>query len=233
MSGGKGGSTTSTVEIPAWLESAAQSNLAKANELSKIGYTPYYGADVAAMTPSQIASMQGTNTAALAFGMPTADVSAGMPAAQNYGGINAYSSAPMYEQALAELQARRPGQYAALNAPFLDPMTGSPAANYGYSAPSSQSGVLAAIAPAVISGGEGRGGYSPSVGAGREGRSTTSMDTIGSYAPGGVNTANPSSLGNRMAASLSGPQGKPTAADRPVSRSSAASGGSSGMGGGK
>jgi len=42
-----------------------------------------------------------------------------------------------------------------------------------------------------------------------------------SYAPGGVNTNDPSSRVNRVAAAFSGPQGAPTARDRPVARPSA------------
>lgn len=43
----------------------------------------------------------------------------------------------------------------------------------------------------------------------------------GSYLPGGVNTNNPASRVNRVAAALDAPQGAPTARDRPVSRSTA------------
>jgi hypothetical protein len=125
MGGGKGGSQTTEVKIPEWLQQAAKQNIARADVLSTIGYTPYYGPDVAAFTPQQLAAMQGTNQAAAAFGMPTADPTAGMPQAQNFNGMSAYSSGPMYEQALAELAAARPGQYAALTAPFIDPVTGA------------------------------------------------------------------------------------------------------------
>jgi hypothetical protein len=43
----------------------------------------------------------------------------------------------------------------------------------------------------------------------------------GSYLPGGVNTNNPASRVNRVAAALDAPQGAPTARDRPVTRTSA------------
>lgn len=135
MSGGKGGSQTSSVQIPAYIQDAAKANLARADEISKIGYTPYYGPDVAAMTPMQQAAMQNTAGAASAFGMatPTGQDIYGMPAPTQFaGGIQGYSSAPMYEQSLAELQARRPAQYDALMAPFLDPVTGAgPSAPFG------------------------------------------------------------------------------------------------------
>ena len=122
--GGKGGSQSTSVQVPAWLENAAQQNLGRANQVSQIGYTPYFGPDVAAMTPMQIASMQGTNQAASAFGLPTADPMAGMPQAQDYGGMSAYSSAPMFEQSVAALRANAPGQANAIAGMFIDPITG-------------------------------------------------------------------------------------------------------------
>lgn len=126
MSGGKGGSQTTKVEIPAWLEKAAKSNLARADEIAKIGYTPYYGPDVAALTPMQQAAMQGTNQAASAFGMPAvSDPMAGMAQPQTFaGGVQGYSAAPMFQQSVGQLAAQRPAQYAALNAPFVNPITG-------------------------------------------------------------------------------------------------------------
>ncbi len=132
--GGKGGSQSTSVAIPAWLEQAAQSNLAKAGEISKIGYTPYYGPDVAAMTPLQTAGMQNTGAAASAFGLPFAsNPMAGMPTPQTYaGGLLGYSSGGMYDQARSELAARNPGQYAAVAAPFINPVTGAqPMTPYG------------------------------------------------------------------------------------------------------
>lgn len=132
--GGKGGSTSTSVEIPAWLQEAAQGNLAKANEISKIGYTPYYGPDVAALTPLQQAGMANTNMGASAFGLGgTPSPMAGMPTAQTFAnGMQGYSSGGLYDQALATLQARNPGQFAALNAPFINPQTGAqPSAPYG------------------------------------------------------------------------------------------------------
>jgi len=69
MSGGKGGSTTSSVTIPEYIETAAQRNLNKAEKISQLGYVPYYGADVAAFTPMQEAAFQNTANTAGAYGM--------------------------------------------------------------------------------------------------------------------------------------------------------------------
>lgn len=127
MAGGKGGSSTTSVEIPEWMESAAKSNLARAEDVSKIGYVPYYGPDVAAMTPMQEAAAQNVASAASAFGMqaPTGAGVTGMPAAQEFaGGIRGYSSAPMFEQSLETLEQERPGQKKAIDDMFISPTSG-------------------------------------------------------------------------------------------------------------
>ena len=125
MSGG--GSTTSEVSIPQWLEDASRENIAFGNQAANIGYTPYYGPDVAAFTPMQQAAFQNTGQAANAFGMAGGGMTGmeGMPQAQQYaGGVTGYSSAPMFEQSMEALQQNRPGQYDAINSMFMDPQTG-------------------------------------------------------------------------------------------------------------
>jgi len=127
MAGGKGGSQTSSVEIPEYIEAAAQRNLNKAERISQLGYVPYYGPDVAAFTPMQQAAMQNVAGAAGAFGMatPQGQDIYGMPAPTTYaGGIQGYSSAPMFEQAQAELGMRRPAQKSYIDSFFIDPFTG-------------------------------------------------------------------------------------------------------------
>lgn len=134
MSGGKGGSTTSSVTIPEYIEAAAQRNLNKAERISQIGYTPYYGPDVAAFTPMQQAAFQGTAQTASAFGLPGGsmsqqDIMGGMPAPTAYaGGVQGYSAAPIYEQSLQTLGERRPGQKAYIDSFFIDPYAGGAAA---------------------------------------------------------------------------------------------------------
>ena len=130
----KGGSTTSSTEIPAWLENAAIENINKGRDVSEIGYTPYYGPEVAAFNPMQQQSMQSTGSAASAFGLAPQgfDGRSGIPRPQSFaGGIQGYSSAPMFEQALSTLEQKRPGQYNAINNMFIDPFTGAPSSgNY-------------------------------------------------------------------------------------------------------
>lgn len=132
MSGGKGGSTSQRVTIPDWLQGPAQRNLARAEEAAKVGYMPYYGPDVAAFTPMQQQAMQATTNAAAAFGLVPqgTQAMAGMPQAQDFGGVQGYSSGSMFDQALAELASRRPGQYAQYTQQFVDPMSGLPVSNF-------------------------------------------------------------------------------------------------------
>lgn len=128
MSGGGGSTTTvqQAAELPAWLQDAAKENLAKARDVSQIGYTPYYGLDTAAFTPMQTSAMQNTANTASAFGLgaPT-DVMAGMPQAQtNNLGFTGYSSGNMFDESLQNFAAKRPAQYSALQSLFVDPLTG-------------------------------------------------------------------------------------------------------------
>lgn len=142
---GSGSATTST-RVPKWQEDAAQAALARANQVAGLNYTPYYGIDVAAQTPLQMAAMRGTNQAASAFGMPMvggggvdmvaggtggdtltsdpyADFTTGMPVARTMNGVQGYSSGDLYELALNELRTRNPEQFAALTAQFGPPAT--------------------------------------------------------------------------------------------------------------
>jgi hypothetical protein len=141
MSGGKGGSQTTTaqVQIPAYIEEASKANLARANEIAQLGSVADYGPVAAAFTPSQEAAFQGTADAASAFGIPTMQVnqpgmtSYGMPQPTQYaGGVRGYSSAPIYEQSVEQLRANAPAQYDFIRGMFINPQTGErPATPFG------------------------------------------------------------------------------------------------------
>ena len=121
-----GGSSTTTVEqeIPAYMEDAAKKALAASEQAAAIGYVPYMGPDVAAMTPMQMAAFDSTNAAASAYGLPTAS-STGLPTATTYSnGMQGYSSYPMYQQAVEDFAKMYPGQYEAIMAMFVNPQTG-------------------------------------------------------------------------------------------------------------
>lgn len=206
-----GDKSTSQTTIPAWVQKPAQQNLANASAVAGLGYTPYYGPDVAAFTPMQNAAFEGTNQMASAFGMPTAQGN-GMPAPQTFaGGVQGYSSAPMYEEAIAALKAKNPTQYAALMQ-ILQKFT-------------QQSQPAPVAAPTRATSSLMRGSSSDLSAAERAARSVTggssysSLNTPLSYAPGGVNTRNPGSLLNTTAANLtSRTQSAPTSASRPMAR---------------
>lgn len=120
MAGGKGGSQTSEVKIPTWLEEPVKRNLARGETAAGIGYMPYYGPDVAALSPQQESAMRGANTAASAFGLSTPDAfSTGLPQAQTFaGGVRGYSSGDLFDQAVQEFANRRPEQAATYNRLF-------------------------------------------------------------------------------------------------------------------
>ena len=131
---GKGGSSTS-VEIPDYIENAARNNLARADFVSKLGYVPQsFGPTVAAFTPMQQSAFGNTAQAANAFGLgaPTgADVFGGMGEPTTYAdGIRAYSAAPLFNQTMDEFAAARPGQFNAINSMFIDPFGYNPAGTF-------------------------------------------------------------------------------------------------------
>jgi hypothetical protein len=131
----KGGSTSSTVAVPEYIEDAARRNLTEADKIRRLGFIPEYGPTVAAFTPMQEAAFQGTAQAAGAFGLPGGgmsmqDISGGMPEPTTYaGGVRGYSSLPIYEQALEAFGQARPGQKRYAESFFIDPVTGLPGSN--------------------------------------------------------------------------------------------------------
>jgi hypothetical protein len=144
----KGGSTSTSVQVPEYIEEAAKRNLARADTISQIGYVPYYGPDVAAFTPTQEAAFQNVAGQAGAFGLaaPEAGVMAGMPAPQDFaGGVRGYSSAPLFEQAQADLAAKRPAQVNLMDSLFIDPFTGQVGSNVAAPIDYSQLGTVADI----------------------------------------------------------------------------------------
>ena len=111
MSGGKGGTTTQAQSIPQYVQDASKENLAQAKIAGQIGYMPYYGPEVAGLSPQQEMAMQNTFNAQQAFGMVPqgAQFSTGLPQPTQYaGGVSGYGSGSLFDQAVAELKARQP-----------------------------------------------------------------------------------------------------------------------------
>ena len=120
-----GGSTTEKTSVPQYIEDYGKDILSMGKDLSQIGYTPYYGPDVAAFSPMQEQAFRNTGSMASAFGMGGGDMMSGIPEATEFaGGIRGYSSAPLYEQSVQTLQEKRPAQYDAIMSNFIDPVTG-------------------------------------------------------------------------------------------------------------
>tara|TARA_B100001113_G_scaffold351147_1_gene349637 strand:+ start:299 stop:742 length:444 start_codon:yes stop_codon:yes gene_type:complete len=135
MSGGKGGRSNTEVTMPQFAETALQQGIGMAGDVSALGYTPYYGPDVAAFSPQQQAAFEGTNQMANAFGMPSASGQQYMPQATTMGGITGYSSGDGFDAAVGELANRRPGQAAYIDSFTIDPMTGEPGSRAGVNQP--------------------------------------------------------------------------------------------------
>ena len=135
MSGGKGGRSNTETTMPKFAETALQQGIGMAGDVSALGYTPYYGPDVAAFSPQQQAAFQGTNQMADAFGMPSASGQQYMPQATTMGGMTGYSSGDGFDAAVGELANRRPGQAEYLESFTIDPMTGEPGSRAGVNQP--------------------------------------------------------------------------------------------------
>lgn len=115
--GGKGGSQSTKVEIPQWLEDPSKRAIQRGEDIAQIGYMPYMGPDVAAFSPTQEAAFNNTNAAANAFGMAGSS-GTGMPAPTDFGGVQGYSSYPVFQGAVDEWAGANPDQAARYNALF-------------------------------------------------------------------------------------------------------------------
>lgn len=117
------GSTTTSSEVPDYLDQAMQDLLAQASQAASIGYMANPNAGVAAFTPMQQSAMQANNAGMQAYGLGGVnDVMAGMPKAQNLGGgVMGYGSHQGFKQAQHEWEQANPGQAAAYNSQFVAP----------------------------------------------------------------------------------------------------------------
>jgi len=119
MSGGKGGTETQETTIPEYINHYAQQNLHRAAEVAQLGYQPYYGPDVAALTPLQETAMENNASAANAFGMAVPKQNSLMDAPTEYAnGVRGYSSQPIYQDAVDAYTEANPDQAAQYNALF-------------------------------------------------------------------------------------------------------------------
>ena len=183
----KGGSTSSTVEVPEYIEKAARRNLTEADKIRRLGFIPEYGPTIAALTPLQEAALQGTAQAAGAFGLPGGgmsmqDISGGMPEPTTYaGGVRGYSSLPIYEQALEAFGQARPGQKRYAESFFIDPFTGAAGSNMQAPVDYTVASTPGDLGGIGAGGGAGAGVATGNMGAGTASGSTLTGVEIGDY----------------------------------------------------
>lgn len=172
MSGGKGGSSKSQTTIPTWIQEPAIRNIARAEDVARMGYQPYYGPEVAAFNPMQTAAMQSAADAAYAFGIgPQMNVSSSIPQPTEYaGGIQGYGSGDIFEQSVDQFQQRQPDQAALYSKQFVGPDVQSPYSNAAVGYP--------------VMGGKGGGESSPAVDYGQTGNIQGNISDMVSYANG-------------------------------------------------
>ena len=111
------------VQPPQFVEDAQREAIMRAMEASNLGYVPYQGPTVAALSPLQEAVMQGVANDALTFGIvdKPIDVMSGMPEKTTMGGVSGYSPYPMYIEALERLKQTAPAQYNYIMSRRFDP----------------------------------------------------------------------------------------------------------------
>jgi len=127
MSGGLGGSQKQSVKIPQWLENASQDVIARADEVSRLGYTPYMGPEVAAFNKAQEAAFNNNAAIARDIGI-TVPAGSSMPAATDFGGgVWGYGSHDGYKRNLDAFREEYPGQYDYMRSFFIDPVNGGSA----------------------------------------------------------------------------------------------------------
>lgn len=125
MGGILGGKSTSQVQLPGFIEDAAQRAIQRGEQAAQIGFVPFSGPEVAAFTPMQEAAFAGTNQAASAFGLPTVS-GPQFPEPQEFaGGVRGFSSRGLLDEAISQLGQERPGQLEAIQSFFIDPVTGA------------------------------------------------------------------------------------------------------------
>jgi len=217
------GKPQQTGQLDPRIEAARNFLLEQAMQQSSAG--PVNIPQYQAVAPASMYS--GTNDLLTSLGLGTV-APPSMPTV-NVGGVEAYSSQPFQEQIETAYGEQYPGQYEFLRSFYRDPVTGEPGTrSYGYVDPN---------APVTMPGGGVGGGnqYNNSDSDSTayavnllnspfnqpSDNSTTSLNTVFSRAPGGIDTVNPGSTFNQIAALATGsnrPTQQPTQASRPVMR---------------
>lgn len=122
-----GRSSTQTTAVPEYVDRANQMIAGRMQQIMGMGDLPYMGPEVAAVNPYEQALAQNVGGMASALGLAApADLGISSMPTVSQGGISGYSSYPIREAALQQLQQSRPEQYQYLsNLTRFDPITGA------------------------------------------------------------------------------------------------------------
>ena len=217
------GKPEQTGQLDPRIEAARNFLLEQAMQQSSAG--PVNVPQYQAVAPAAMYS--GTNDLLSSLGLGTV-APPSMPTT-TVGGMEVYTSQPFQSDIESSYAEEYPGQYEFLRSFYRDPVTGEPGTrSYGYVDPN---------APVTMPGGGGGNQYNNSDSDSTayavemhnrlfpsdrsSSRSTTSINTPLSRAPGGIDTVNPGSTFNQIAALATGsnrPIRQPTKTSRPVSR---------------
>ena len=128
--GGSSTKTKTSTEYPDWYTDIIKSQTQKAEDISKLGYVPYMGPEVAAFAPQQVDAMQQAANWSAAFGGPGAqavDVAANMPQVYDYGGgLKGHSSFPGYLDQVEAFKQMYPGQASYIESFVINPYDAPP-----------------------------------------------------------------------------------------------------------
>ena len=101
--GGKGGTTTQTMELDPRLEEGAAAAVSGALASAGLDFAPNKGVTIAGFTPAQEAAFAGANSATNAFGLTTGGESMFQaPPLETINGVNGYSTGAFYDDAITK-----------------------------------------------------------------------------------------------------------------------------------
>tara|TARA_R110001606_G_scaffold397806_1_gene575295 strand:- start:1990 stop:2691 length:702 start_codon:yes stop_codon:yes gene_type:complete len=180
-----GTKSTQTTAVPEYVDQANQMIAGRLKQIMGMGDLPYMGPEVAAVNPYEQALAQNVGGMASALGLaaPAGMNMSSMPTVSQ-GGVSGYSSYPIREAALQQLQQSRPEQYQYFSdLTRFDPITG--ALNEDYEANLPQIIRAAAAASGGGDGGGGNGGFYPLTSSSGGGSNTTfsggGADNVGNF----------------------------------------------------
>tara|TARA_Y100000004_G_scaffold39382_1_gene42364 strand:- start:6475 stop:7137 length:663 start_codon:yes stop_codon:yes gene_type:complete len=146
MAGGKGGSQTTTTNFTPEMEQGIADAINLARKSAR-AYMPLQGATLAAKTGGMMAGDEGLNLSRDALGL--SQTTSSLPEAQNYNGVMAYSSFPMFQAEMARAEQNYPDLFNQIKSLQEDPfgMNATP----GVSAPMNAGGTMGATGGGVMS----------------------------------------------------------------------------------